>query len=55
LFELKRPGEEERFKPWKNNDNRMLLWHGSRRTNWMGILSQGLRIAPPEAPATGLI
>ena len=28
----------------------MLLWHGSRMTNWVGILSQGLRIAPPEAP-----
>jgi poly [ADP-ribose] polymerase len=22
-------------------------------TNWVGILSQGLRIAPPEAPKTG--
>ena len=32
---------------------RMLLWHGSRLTNWVGILSQGLRIAPPEAPVTG--
>ncbi|PKI51658.1 hypothetical protein CRG98_027960 [Punica granatum] len=31
----------------------MLLWHGSRLTNWTGILSQGLRIAPPEAPVTG--
>ena len=30
-----------------------LLWHGSRLTNWVGILSQGLRIAPPEAPVTG--
>jgi len=28
----------------------MLLWHGSRTTNFAGILSQGLRIAPPEAP-----
>lgn len=28
-------------------------WHGSRLTNWVGILSQGLRIAPPEAPKTG--
>lgn len=34
-------------------DNHMLLWHGSRLTNWVGILSQGLRIAPPEAPVTG--
>lgn len=31
----------------------MLLWHGSRLTNYVGILSQGLRIAPPEAPSTG--
>ena len=27
---------------------RMLLWHGSRTTNFAGILKQGLRIAPPE-------
>ncbi|KAJ7313022.1 hypothetical protein JRQ81_004284 [Phrynocephalus forsythii] len=33
--------------------NRMLLWHGSRLGNWAGILSQGLRVAPPEAPVTG--
>eukprot|EP00051_Salpingoeca_urceolata_P027695 m.482820 g.482820 ORF g.482820 m.482820 type:complete len:523 (-) comp22675_c0_seq1:139-1707(-) len=33
--------------------NKVLLWHGSRLTNWVGILSQGLRIAPPEAPVTG--
>ncbi|KAJ7071556.1 poly polymerase catalytic domain-containing protein [Mycena amicta] len=32
---------------------RLLLWHGSRSTNFTGILSQGLRIAPPEAPVTG--
>jgi len=29
------------------------LWHGSRVTNFCGILSQGLRIAPPEAPMQG--
>ncbi len=34
-------------------DNRQILWHGSRAANFVGILSQGLRIAPPEAPATG--
>ena len=27
--------------------------HGSRVTNFGGILSQGLRIAPPEAPVSG--
>ena len=30
-----------------------LLFHGSPLPNWAGILSQGLRIAPPEAPASG--
>uniref|UniRef100_A0A4W6BPI2 Poly [ADP-ribose] polymerase n=1 Tax=Lates calcarifer TaxID=8187 RepID=A0A4W6BPI2_LATCA len=30
-----------------------LLWHGSRLSNWVGILSKGLRVAPPEAPVTG--
>ncbi|PAA60827.1 hypothetical protein BOX15_Mlig033515g2, partial [Macrostomum lignano] len=53
IFKVRREGEEERFKPFKKLPNRKLLWHGSRRTNWAGILSQGLRIAPPEAPATG--
>uniref|UniRef100_H2Y863 Poly [ADP-ribose] polymerase n=1 Tax=Ciona savignyi TaxID=51511 RepID=H2Y863_CIOSA len=33
--------------------NRVLLWHGSRLSNWCGILREGLRIAPPEAPSTG--
>jgi poly [ADP-ribose] polymerase len=33
----------------------MLLWHGSRLSNFVGILSQGLRIAPPEAPASGYL
>ncbi|VDP07623.1 unnamed protein product, partial [Schistosoma curassoni] len=31
----------------------MLLWHGSRLTNWVGILGRGLQIAPPEAPSSG--
>jgi hypothetical protein len=33
----------------------MLLWHGSRVSNYVGILSQGLRIAPPEAPVSGYL
>ncbi|KAK7688213.1 hypothetical protein QCA50_008583 [Cerrena zonata] len=32
--------------------DRLLLWHGSRTSNFAGILQQGLRIAPPEAPVT---
>lgn len=56
IFRIQRKGEFERFNasPYaKTAGNRRLLWHGSRVTNFAGILSQGLRIAPPEAPATG--
>lgn len=57
IFRISRKGETERFNnsPFANleNSNRRLLWHGSRSTNFGGILSQGLRIAPPEAPVSG--
>ncbi|CAH2266923.1 jg8828 [Pararge aegeria aegeria] len=53
VFKVVREGEEKRFKAFKKLHNRRLLWHGSRVTNFAGILSQGLRIAPPEAPVTG--
>ena len=33
----------------------MLLFHGSRVTNFAGILSQGLKIAPPSAPVSGYL
>lgn len=51
VFRVEKTGESEKFV--KNIKNNMLLWHGSRLTNWVGILSQGLRIAPPEAPVSG--
>ncbi|KAK8726876.1 hypothetical protein OTU49_010108 [Cherax quadricarinatus] len=50
VFTCKKDMEYERF---KSVGNSMLLWHGSRLSNYAGILSQGLRIAPPEAPVTG--
>ncbi|KAL1801065.1 hypothetical protein ACET3X_001407 [Alternaria dauci] len=56
IFRIERQGEFERFDKSKYSkiaSNRRLLWHGSRVTNFGGILGQGLRIAPPEAPATG--
>ncbi|KAG7282048.1 hypothetical protein CRUP_023564 [Coryphaenoides rupestris] len=53
IFKIVREGEYQRFRPFKDLHNRQLLWHGSRTTNYAGILSQGLRIAPPEAPVTG--
>ncbi|GKT99080.1 poly [Fusarium langsethiae] len=56
IFRIEREGEFKRFddsKFSKISSDRRLLWHGSRATNFGGILSQGLRIAPPEAPSTG--
>ncbi|KAF9608125.1 hypothetical protein IFM89_006052 [Coptis chinensis] len=54
VFTLEREGEFDQFAPYREKlQNKMLLWHGSRLTNFVGILSQGLRIAPPEAPTTG--
>lgn len=52
VFKVQREEDMKRFKDHKGKD-RALLWHGSRTTNFAGILSQGLRIAPPEAPVTG--
>lgn len=57
IFRIQRKGEFERFETSAfgkvKTSNRRLLWHGSRSTNFGGILSQGLRIAPPEAPVNG--
>lgn len=67
---MDRANETTNYKKYEKLKNKQLLWHGSRLTNFVGILSQvrakfyflyafvdddwqGLRIAPPEAPATG--
>ncbi|KAI0387336.1 PARP-domain-containing protein [Hypomontagnella monticulosa] len=55
IFRIERNGEKQRFESAHGStpSDRRLLWHGSRCTNFGGILSQGLRIAPPEAPVSG--
>ncbi len=56
IFRIEREGEHKRFCDSTfagPPQDRRLLWHGSRATNYGGILSQGLRIAPPEAPVSG--
>lgn len=42
-FSVERKHEVENFKKF---DHRMLLWHGTRTYNYLGILSNGLKIAP---------
>uniref|UniRef100_A0A2K6QZB1 Poly [ADP-ribose] polymerase n=1 Tax=Rhinopithecus roxellana TaxID=61622 RepID=A0A2K6QZB1_RHIRO len=48
IFKIECEGECQCYKPFKQ-----LLWHGSRTTNFAGILSQGLWIAPPDLPMMG--
>jgi ankyrin repeat protein/predicted DNA-binding WGR domain protein len=45
--------QEETMSKYKELPNHVLLFHGSKTYNFMGILSQGLKIAPIEAPCTG--
>lgn len=52
-YEVDRHKETGRFWPFKKLPNVQYLWHGSRITNFVGILSQGLRVAPKDAPVTG--
>ena len=40
VFSTSRHGQSKRYKPFSKLANRMLLWHGSRVTNFAGILSQ---------------
>lgn len=57
IFRIGRDAENQAFSEAGYDSlepgQRLLLWHGSRSTNFAGILKQGLRIAPPEAPVTG--
>ena len=56
IFRIERKGEREAFEPVAAEiGNRKLLFHGSGLTNYLGLLSQGLRIAPPEAPPSGFM
>lgn len=53
VYELDRNEEKARFWPFRKLENKKLLWHGSRVTNFVGILSNGLKIAPKQAPSSG--
>ena len=55
IFIIQRRGEADRISKWKDTPNHYLLWHGSQTSNYLGILFEGLRIAPPEAPTSGML
>ncbi|KAJ3141779.1 hypothetical protein HDU90_006124 [Geranomyces variabilis] len=54
LFAAYRSGEGDRMsKGGLKAQTRMMLWHGTRSSNFLGILSSGLRIAPVGARLSG--
>lgn len=53
IFKVARDGEDIRYKAFMQLDNRKLLWHGSRLTNFVSILSEGLKIAPSGIRTVG--
>lgn len=55
IFQVLRHDELMRYAPHENNFNRQLLFHGTRTSNLVGILTNGLKISPPEAIFSGSI
>ena len=55
IFRVTRRGETERINAFKDMPNHYLLFHGTKIFNLIGIFSNGLKIAPPEAPSTGYL
>jgi poly [ADP-ribose] polymerase len=53
IFEIQREGERNVFeKECDAIDNRTLLWHGTRLTNYCSILQKGLLLRPDVIPGT---
>ena len=46
IYKVQRFEEEKRFDQFKRLSNRQLLWHGSRITNFVSIIKNGLTISP---------
>jgi len=53
ILKIERPSEKKLFK--SEIGNRMLLWHGSRLTNYAAILNEGLRINDSYLDTTGFM
>lgn len=39
IFALERKGEAEKISKWKNTENKLFLFHGTKTANIMGILA----------------
>jgi poly [ADP-ribose] polymerase len=55
VYEIQRQGEKERYDTYCQQhqiDNKMLLWHGTRLTNYLSILKMGLVLRSDLIPGT---
>lgn len=55
IFAIERRDERENISKWDKHGNKMLLWHGTKAENMVGILQTGFRISPPESSQTGTL
>ena len=53
IYAVERAGEREGIRNWDKHGNKMLLWHGTKPENVVGILQTGFRIAPSDVAGTG--
>ena len=53
IFSVTRKEETQNSIKFNELSNHYLLFHGTKIFNLIGIFSNGLKIAPPEAPTTG--
>lgn len=55
IFEVTRHEEKLSYAPYEQSFNRQLLFHGTPIVNFVGILTNGLKISPPEAHFSGSV
>src|SRR3990167_925735 len=53
IYAVERPNERDNIKKWEKHGNKMLLWHGTKPENVVGILQTGFRIAPADTNHSG--
>lgn len=53
IYCVERKDERENIKNWDEYGNKILLWHGTKKENLVGIMQTGFRIAPPSASSSG--
>ena len=53
IYSIDRQQERDRVSKWDKYDNRMLLWHGTKAQNIVGILQCGFLISPSFSTYSG--